>query len=36
MTPKFIDASVFIYAYLKPRKPLAPELLKLKENAHRS
>lgn len=33
MTQKFIDASVFIYAYLKPKKTLTPELLKLKKNA---
>ena len=33
MTQRFIDASVFIYAYLKPKKTLGPELLKLKENA---
>jgi predicted nucleic acid-binding protein len=30
---RFIDASVFIYAYIKPRKPLAPEILKLKNGA---
>lgn len=33
MTPRFIDASVFIYSYLKPKKTLGPELVKLKENA---
>lgn len=33
MTQKFIDASVFIYAYLKLKKTLTPELLKLKKNA---
>jgi len=30
---RFIDASVFIYAYLKPKKPPTPEISKLKENA---
>jgi len=33
MTQRFIDASVFIYAYLKPKKAPTPELLRLKENA---
>lgn len=33
MTRRFIDASVFIYAYLKPKRVLTPELLRLKENA---
>lgn len=31
--PRFVDASVFIYAYLKPKKPLTPEISKLKEDA---
>lgn len=30
---KFIDASVFLYAYLKPRKDLPPELSRLKAKA---
>jgi len=30
---RFVDASVFIYAYLKPRKPLTPEISKLKKAA---
>ena len=33
MTQKFVDASIFIYAYLKPKKMPTPELLKLKKNA---
>ena len=31
--PRFVDASVFIYAYLKPKKPPTPEISKLKEDA---
>lgn len=30
---RFVDASVFIYAYLKPKKPLTPEISKLKKAA---
>jgi len=30
---RFVDASVFIYAYLKPKKPLTPEISKLKKCA---
>ena len=33
MSQRFVDASVFIYAYLKPKKTLMPELLELKKNA---
>lgn len=31
--PRFVDASVFIYAYLKPKKPPTPEISKLKKDA---
>ena len=30
---RFVDASVFIYAYLKPKKPLTSEISKLKKAA---
>lgn len=33
MTTRFIDASVFIYAYLKPKKTPAPEIVRLKKAA---
>ena len=32
---RFIDASVFLYAFLKPKKVLSKNMLELKENAKR-
>ncbi len=32
---RFIDASVFLYAFLKPRRRLPPQALELKERAKR-
>jgi len=32
---RFIDASVFLYAFLKPQKVLSKSMLELKENAKR-
>lgn len=32
---RFVDASVFVYAFLKPRRPLAPHEVDAKENAER-
>jgi len=30
---RFVDASVFLYAYLKPKKPLPPNVADMKRNA---
>ncbi len=30
---RFIDASVFLYAFLKPKRPLPRQIVELKENA---
>lgn len=32
---RFVDASVFLYAFLKPKKVLSKSMLELKENAKR-
>ena len=32
---RFIDASVFLYAFLKPKKSVPKDILELKENARR-
>ena len=32
---RFIDASVFVYAYLRPQKKLSPDLMRSKNNARK-
>jgi len=32
---RFIDASVFLYAFLKPKRRVSEDVLELKENAKR-